>query len=965
MLCALFLLAAKQTVFAHNPPPVPPGPPKIIYVDTDSIGANDGSSWADAFNYLRDALATASPGDEIRVAEGTYKPNQGELYSGPGRGPRTPGEEGRSATFELKSGLTVKGGFAGFGAAEPNMWDPEVYQTILSGDLEDNDADADVNNPYDYFYEPTRRDNSVNVVTSTADDASAVLDGFIVTGAVNGGMVITAGSPTILNCVFSRNSASEGGAISIWQGQSLLKNCKFISNLGGGALFGRDVDLTLSECSFTGNYSGGAFILGSVVLTGCIFRNNSSHSGGGIVHSGGEFENGKLELTDCIFIDNSSVPFPNNRNGYGGAVWTTNATVRNCIFSGNWARRGGAIYGEVQSVENCMFTANTAEQGGCLAIGSSIITNCVFSGNRAEEGGVLYAAGSGSGPSLIGCTLSDNSAQNGNAISLSPGGRAPALLSMTISNCILWDGGSEINSWREDFADISIVYSNIQGGWSGEGNIDLDPSFADPGHWDPNDTADDTNDDFWLEGDYHLKSQAGRWDPISESWVIDNITSPCIDSGDPNSPVAFEPFPNGGRINLGAYGGTVEASKSPSGIHAKYGGGTGEPNNPYLIYTAEHMNTIGVEPNDQDKHFKLMADIDLSVYTGTDFNIIGISGYPFKGVFEGNGHTVSNFSYTSSSGYSIGLFRKISGQNAQIKDLGLIAPDIYVEEGSHVGSLVGQVSSGTITNCYVEGGSVLGRDEIGGLVGWNHGNINNCYSTCSVTGEDDIGGLVGINSSTTITNCSAGGEVFGRGCVGGLAGRNSGTIKNSSATGGVTGEERSSIGRENRYIGGLIGDNSGPLIGCSATGDVSGDTQVGGLVGYNGDSIINCYAKGGISGTEYIGGLVGLNSVSIINCYSSGDVSGTTYIGGLVGYKGFAATVLNSFWDIQASGQLISDGGISRSTVEMQTADTFLFAGWDFVGETENGTEGIWWILEGQDYPRLWWETTEELLFND
>ena len=70
------------------------------------------------------------------------------------------------------------------------------------------------------------------------------------------------------------------------------------------------------------------------------------------------------------------------------------------------------------------------------------------------------------------------------------------------------------------------------------------------------------NDDFFFEGDYHLKSQAGRYDPNTQSWVIDDVTSPCIDSGDPDSPIGQEPFPNGGIINMGAYGGTSEASKS-------------------------------------------------------------------------------------------------------------------------------------------------------------------------------------------------------------------------------------------------------------------------------------------------------------------------------------------------------------------------------------------------------------------
>ncbi|HNS22910.1 MAG TPA: hypothetical protein PKH24_20595 [Sedimentisphaerales bacterium] len=84
-----------------------------------------------------------------------------------------------------------------------------------------------------------------------------------------------------------------------------------------------------------------------------------------------------------------------------------------------------------------------------------------------------------------------------------------------------------------------------------------DPLFANPGHW--NSELAPTS---WTDGDCHLKSQAGRWDPNTSSWVQDDVTSPCIDAGDPNDPIGDEPFPNGGRINIGAYGGTAEASKS-------------------------------------------------------------------------------------------------------------------------------------------------------------------------------------------------------------------------------------------------------------------------------------------------------------------------------------------------------------------------------------------------------------------
>ena len=95
----------------------------------------------------------------------------------------------------------------------------------------------------------------------------------------------------------------------------------------------------------------------------------------------------------------------------------------------------------------------------------------------------------------------------------------------------------------------------------------MDPLFARPGYWaDPEDLSRPGNPNdlnaFWVNGDHHLKSQAGRWDPNAGTWVQDDVTSPCIDAGDPMSPIGLEPFPNGGIVNMGAYGGTAEASKS-------------------------------------------------------------------------------------------------------------------------------------------------------------------------------------------------------------------------------------------------------------------------------------------------------------------------------------------------------------------------------------------------------------------
>jgi hypothetical protein len=90
-------------------------------------------------------------------------------------------------------------------------------------------------------------------------------------------------------------------------------------------------------------------------------------------------------------------------------------------------------------------------------------------------------------------------------------------------------------------------------------------------------------------------------------------------------------------------------------------------------------------------------------------------------------------------------------------------------------------------------------------------------------------------------------------------------------------------------------------------------------------------------------------------CYSTGSVRGNKSVGGLVG-SSYERDIVASFWDTQTSGQATSAAGTGKTTAEMQMASTFLDAGWDFVGETANGTEDLWWILEGKDYPRLWWE---------
>ncbi len=510
-----------------------------------------------------------------------------------------------------------------------------------------------------------------------------------------------------------------------------------------------------------------------------------------------------------------------------------------------------------------------------------------------------------------------------------------------------------------------------------------------------------------------------------------------------------------------------------SPAYTKYGGGTGESNDPYLIYTAGQMNAIGAEPNDWGRHFKLMADIDLKDYVGSSFNLIGSGSQPFKGVFNGSGHTISNLTYfvmvnedEADPNYitDLGLFRYVNAPNAVIKDLGLVNPDIRPASTCHkrlfkVGGLVGSLRSGSVSNCYIDGGQVVGEKSVGGLVGSNSGIISDCNTTCIVGPTEErplasvntfldrcefFGGLAG-NNSGEISDCHARGKVTGERTVGGLVGEAQGMISNSwscsevsgdAFVGGLVGMSRRGSklalcyasghvsGRRNigglvgtcskessidncyaigsacaeEEAGGLVGLNEGIISECFATafvladfdragglvglnggtirmscayGYVSGKKNVGGLVGWNYKEdlwlnydpfVTDSYASGGVRGEDFVGGLIGSNQGGFVSsCYSTGKVTGTleeSWLGGLVGSNSdkHAGEIENSFWDTITSGLNRSEGGTGKTTSEMQNIWMYIGAGWDFMDETTNGTEDIWWILEGRDYPRLWWQ---------
>jgi hypothetical protein len=493
-------------------PGVVPG--RTIYVDDNAGVGQDGSSWATAIRYLRDALAGAQAGDEIRVAQGTYYPDEG-----------APAEGERQYSLFVPSGVTLKGGFAGPGATDPNQCDPAGFPSILSGDLCYDDPP--VPRMEDLATDSRYRDNFRRVVVMERPDANTVLDGFTICGAHAypaedcGGLYVDEGSPQILNCSFVGNAAAglwiQAGQMGPTACKPFLRNCRFevnITGLSSAAHLGGDkVVLTMHQCRFVRN---GAAI---------------------------DFTECEISLSECHFTDNGLLTQPHTGGIHGGLGYVG---LHDCVFSNNQGPRGACIdaTGGALEATRCLFLGNrAADEGGGAHLTQQVtasFTNCVFVGNRAEQRGGAVATSASEGRTFItNSILWNNEAPAGPQLYLDEG-------PLQVQYCDIQGGAADVGVGADE--SVSTL------AW-GSGNIDSDPAFVDGGHW---------SEDAFVPGDYHLLSAAGRWHPGTQDWVVDAVTSPGIDTGDPNSPVGEEPLPNGGRVNMGVYGGTPEASWSPT-----------------------------------------------------------------------------------------------------------------------------------------------------------------------------------------------------------------------------------------------------------------------------------------------------------------------------------------------------------------------------------------------------------------
>lgn len=445
-----------------------------IYVDdSHTSGTLDGTSWTNSFQDIQDALDVAVANDVIHAAQGSYYPSV-----------RTNPSVPRSESFSLIPSVIIMGGYIGYNDASPDTRDPDLYPTILSGDIGTPSVSTD---------------NCYHVVTANGVSSTTILDGFTIekgqadqsASNLRGAGIEIIGSnssPQFFNCIIRNNYARRTTSFTTGRGGGVyasptgstatitFTNCEFLDNesgeIGGAVYISNALVIGFYSCEFSRNRTshdngtdstgGGAIFLSggsgqTAQLIECRVESNSTAAGSG----GGMWCGGvKLEARNCDFVDNEARR-QGSAVGMGGGVFSRQSgelVLVNCRFVRNIARHNGSNSaggglavdhgGGPHSLINCEFIENSSDPdemdrgngGGLLNLGVKgvfQVINCLFVGNHAHTGGAVFTLRD-QGPgfpaaNFFNCTIAQN-----DAISSTGGVRVGSDDAATFDNCILW-----------------------------------------------------------------------------------------------------------------------------------------------------------------------------------------------------------------------------------------------------------------------------------------------------------------------------------------------------------------------------------------------------------------------------------------------------------------------------------------------------------------------------------------------
>jgi hypothetical protein len=800
---------------------------RTIYVDAGApVGVvHDGTSWTQAYTDLQQGLAAAVSGDQIRVADGTYKPKTGLWLP--------------SATFQLKDGVGIYGGYAGYGAANADARDVAAYPTVLSGQVGPVGS-------YD--------GRSYHVVTGTGLGATTVLDGV----TISAGRAKSGGGP------------SHGGGLYLTSSSLMLANCTFAGNVAedrGGGMYALQSTVSLSGCVFDTNaapYGGGLYAdSSSMVLTDCTFVGNSNAPelpdvfffpygrGGGMYNS-----NSSATLTKCTFAANDARS-PND--GYGGAIYNSRSspTLTSCAFNGNTAiQLGGAVYNTDSSspaLVNCSFVANTA--GGY--VGSTIY----------GRGGAMYNVGSSS-PTVTNSTFVANTAALDGSAVYSVTSSVPR-----ITNSIFWANvaptDAEIASGTG--AGAIVTYCNVEGGYSGTGNINAEPKFVRKpwqgrySFWEPGEA------DY---GDLRLRAGSSGLDAGLNSAAAGIATD-----------AAGNPRLQGNRVDMGAYEGAT-AAPSPAGV----------------IYV--DVNAVGANTGTTwtDAYTSLSAALKAAGNGGGEIRVA-------DGVYRDGGRYSHSFALRE----GVAIYGGYAGYGAADPDARDVAayPTVLTGEmtigglrydAAHVVTAFWVDSSAVLDGVTVTGGNakdnVLKQGGGGMYAALSAPTIRNVTFTGN-TAFNSGGAVYNERSSPTFVGCSfVGNTADGAGMAYGGAmfgdGRSSPTVTNCTFRGNAA------------LLGGAV------YVSAGAAPVIANSLFVGNVAAASGAALHN-------SGV-----------VSVINCTIVGNAANASGGAVYVASPSYATTIVNSIIRNNTGGSLVNNSSI----YDVQVSYSAIQGGYAGIGNT-------------------------------